>query len=60
MISDRAALRAVEGPSPHLPAASVVQRALEDGVTPFGQPLEDPLTSTPLPDPPRRGIRLRR
>jgi hypothetical protein len=43
-------------------ASAVVQRAMETGLTPFGQPVEDAITppaAGPL-DPPRRGITLRR
>jgi hypothetical protein len=60
-ISDRAALRAVATPSPHEPASTVVQRAIDEGVTPFGKPLEASYLPAPgRPDPPRRGITLRR
>lgn len=61
-ISQRAVLREVQGFEMEQPASEVVQRAIDQGVTPFGAPLDDPLTPlAPIaPDPPRRGITLRR
>jgi hypothetical protein len=61
-IGDRAALRSVETPAPEKAATALVQRAIDEGVTPFGQPLEEPFTpyAPGLPEPPRRGITLRR
>jgi hypothetical protein len=61
-IGHRAALRSVEPLAMENKASAVVQRAIEEGVTPFGRPLEDTITppaAGPL-EPPRRGITLRR
>ncbi len=61
-ISHRAALRAVDPLAMEESASQVVQRAIDQGVTPFGQPLEEPFSPTTpaAPEPPRRGITLRR
>jgi hypothetical protein len=61
-IGHRAALREVE-PLAMEPAAVEMQQALDRGTTPFGQPLEQSLAppeGAPAPEPPRRGITLRR
>jgi hypothetical protein len=61
-VGHRAALRSVEPLAMENQASAVVQRAIETGETPFGQPLEDTITppaAGPL-EPPRRGITLRR
>jgi hypothetical protein len=61
-IGDRAALRAASTPTPMAPAAELVQRAVEEGVTPFGTSLDESFAAAAArrPDPPRRGIVLRR
>lgn len=61
-ISHRAALREVDPLAMERSASEVVQRAISEGVTPFGTPLEEPFPPRPAanPEPPRRGITLRR
>jgi hypothetical protein len=59
-ISDRAALQSVMAPAPYAAASSVVQRAIDDDVTPFGHQIEEAPTPAGRPEPPRRGITLRR
>jgi hypothetical protein len=62
-VGNRAALRSVDTYEMEQPASEVVQRAAVEGVTPFGQAVEeDPFPPTPPGslEPPRRGMTLRR
>ena len=61
-VSHRAALRTDDVLQLERPASELVRRAIDEGLTPFGAPADEPAApaSAINPDPPRKGITLRR